>query len=153
MKIDLNSRPPRDETGLLSALVWSMRSTCPRRKTGCVLVDKNFHVLSTGYNGVASQMPHCIDNPCPGAGLPSGTGLDLCEAIHAEANALIQCKLPQEIHTCYTIASPCINCVKLLMNTSCKRIVFAVEYPHPQSVNLWLADNERWWIHHPLDIE
>jgi hypothetical protein len=36
--------------------------------------------------------------------------------------------------------------VKLLLNTSCKRIVFKDEYSHPEAKELWQKDslNRRW---------
>lgn len=122
----------------------SLRATCCRRQVGCVLVDEHSQIISTGYNGVASGLVHCIDTPCPGANLPSGTGLNLCEAIHAEANALIQCNRPQDVHYCYSTASPCINCLRMLLNTSCKHIVFSEEYPHPESKQLWEGQGRKW---------
>ena len=82
-------RPSRGETMLKIASTIAERSTCARRKVGCVLVDINGRVLSMGHNGVAKGQVHCIDTPCPGANCPTGTGLEKCEAIHAEANALM----------------------------------------------------------------
>jgi dCMP deaminase len=120
----------------LAALV-SRRSTCARRSVGCVLVNRMGHILATGYNGVPRGRRHCIDTPCPGAGLPSGTGLDACEAIHAEQNALLQCKDVMEIHTAYVTAMPCMTCTKLLLNTACHLIVYAEPYPHQAAKTLW----------------
>ena len=137
-------RPSSDEYFLAMAALVSLRATCRRRRVGCVLVDRHKHVLATGYNGVARGVAHCIDTACPGAGLPSGRGLDLCEAIHAEQNALLQCRDAKEIETAYITASPCITCVKLFMNTGCKRIVFLEEYPHAAARNLWKGE----WTHH-----
>ena len=137
-------RPPIDDYFLAVAKLVSTRATCARRQVGCVLVDDKNHVLATGYNGVASGLPHCIDVPCSGAHAPSGTGLDLCEAIHAEQNALLQCKNVYEIQTVYCTASPCITCIKLLLNTTCKRIVFIEEYPHGRSKELWEATGRSW---------
>ena len=133
------SRPSKDQWGIAMASLASTRSTCHRRKVGCVLVNSRGHVMATGYNGVAARMPHCIEHPeiCPGRDAPSGTGLDGCQAIHAEQNALLQCKDVYAIDTCYTTASPCMTCVKLLLNTGCRRIVFMEEYPHPQAKELW----------------
>ena len=65
------------------------RSTCRRRKVGCVLVDSNNHVVATGYNGVPTHFPHCLDEPCEGATAPSGESLEKCLAVHAEQNALL----------------------------------------------------------------
>ena len=140
------TRPSRDEWGLGLASVVATRGTCLRRQVGCVLVNARGHIIASGYNGKAAGLTHCYDEPCEGANAPSGTGLDSCEAIHAEQNALMQCKDIHDIHTCYTTASPCITCVKLLLNTACKRIVFKEEYPHGAAKHLWLADERRVWL-------
>lgn len=138
-------RPPVDEYFLAIAQVVSTRATCARRRVGCVLVDVDNHVLSTGYNGPARGQPHCFDSPCAGAGLPSGSGLDACESVHGEANALLQCPDVRRVHTVYCTDSPCIHCVKLLMNTGAARIVFARTYPHKDSERLWTSQLGRTW--------
>src|SRR4051812_7976140 len=102
---------------LIVADMISLRGTCARRRVGCVLTDEHNRVLATGYNGPASGQPHCITSPCAGATLPGGTGLDSCEAIHAEQNALLQCTDVQRIANVYCTASPCIHCVKMLLAT------------------------------------
>ena len=114
-----------------------------------MLVNSAGHVLSTGYNGVHSGAPHCIDRHCPGAEYPSGEGLHQCQAIHAEENALLQCRDILQIHSVYTTVSPCLKCVRLLMNTSAKRIVFAAAYPHSEAQTvaescgvLWIHQKE-----------
>ena len=145
------TRPTRDETGLELICAWARRATCARRRVGCVLFDRDGFQVGEGYNGPAAGEPHCVDHPCPGAGLPSGTGLDACEAIHAEANALIRCRDVRAIHTCYVSASPCVGCVKLLMNTGCQRIVFAERYAHNDAArDLWIRSRaDRSWVHQP----
>lgn len=125
------------------------QATCPRRSVGCVLINARKHIIATGYNGVASGMLHCTEVQCPGAELASGTGLEACEAIHAEANALLQCKDVYEIDTAYVTASPCIHCTKMLLNTSCRRIVYSEEYPHSASRDLWLRAERLWEIYPP----
>ena len=89
------------------------------------------------------QIP-CYDHACPGAASPSGTNLDGCEAIHAEQNALLQCRDIHSIATCFVTASPCMTCAKLLLNTSCKTIMFIQEYPHPEARDLWLKAGRAW---------
>ena len=81
---------------------------------------------------------------CSGATAPSGTNLQGCQAIHAEQNALLQCRNINEIHTAYVTASPCITCMRLITNTSIKRIVFAEEYPHVESRDLAAAMGIVW---------
>jgi dCMP deaminase len=87
---------------------------------------------------------HCIDSPCPGVGQQAGQGLELCEAIHAEQNALIQCKFPEKLHTAYLTTSPCMHCVKMLAATPTIRIVFIEEYPHPEAANYWRGLGRKW---------
>lgn len=138
-------RPSRDEWALKLALLTAQRTTCCRRAVGCVLLNERGHVVATGYNGVAAGLPHCNEiSPCSGAKAPSGTNLDGCQAIHAEQNAMLQCKNVYEIHTCYVTASPCMTCTKLLLNTSCQRIVFKDEYPHNEAQQLWEAAGRQW---------
>lgn len=165
------TRPTKDQWGLDLAAVTATRSTCLRRHVGCVLTDKRGHILSTGYNGVAAGQNHCNEEKqigvefedwgngvmvlkrmvashpyaCPSASAPSGTNLDGCKAIHAEQNALIQCRDVWAIDTCYVTASPCVTCVKMLLNTSCQRIVFSKRYPHVAAVTLW-EDAGRVWL-------
>ena len=122
----------------------STLSTCKRREVGCVLVDKRDRIISVGYNGVASGAVHCTDIPCKGSQLLSGEGLDLCEVIHAEANALLVCEKPFEIVACYTTTAPCIHCVKLLANTSCQEIILKDAYPHKEAEKLWLSLGRLW---------
>lgn len=153
-------RPSRDEWGLQLAEVTAQRATCLRRSVGCVLIDRHGHVLATGYNGVAAGQPHCNEvsgrvffadepmseqsyaptypNACPGARSASGTNLDGCQAIHAEQNALLQCRDVQAIETCYVTCSPCLSCVKMLLNTSCQRIVYRERYAHGEALDLWI---------------
>ena len=151
-------RPSKDQWAMDLALVTARRATCLRRQCGCVLLNARGHVLATGYNGVASGQAHCNEevwgdgavlmwpNACPGAQAPSGQGLDACQAIHAEQNALLQCRDVYAIHTAYVTASPCITCCKLLLNTSCERIVFFETYPHPEARALWEGAG-RSWVH------
>jgi dCMP deaminase len=130
-------RPEPDEYFLRMALLVATRSTCPRRSVGCVLVDKHNHILATGYNGVPKGVVHCLDVPCRGADQKSGEGLDLCEATHAEQNALLQCSDTQAIERVYTTTSPCIHCVKLILNTGAKEIVFLESYTDSRPEDIW----------------
>lgn len=131
-------RPTRHTTMLKMAQTIAERSTCARRKVGCVLTDIHGRVLSVGHNGVARGQLHCTDWPCEGATSPSGTNLDGCLAIHAEQNALMFCPDVMKIHACYVTASPCLVCTKMLLNSSCVEIHFLEEYPHFEARHLWM---------------
>ena len=104
------------------------RSTCARRAVAAILTDGAGCVLATGYNGVPRGMPHCIDVPCPGADQPSGMGLDLCEAIHAEQNALLQCHRLDLARVLYCSVVPCYPCAKLIVNTQIHKVVVKEDY-------------------------
>lgn len=144
------SRIDRDQLGLLLASAWALRGTCARRRVGCVIMDVDGYQLSAGYNGPPSGFKHCIDHACVGAAEASGQGLELCEAVHAEMNAVMMLPDPRKAWTVYCTASPCIHCVKLLLNTGARRIVFAEEYPHPQAQALWYANGKnREWLRLP----
>lgn len=136
----------KDRVFMAMTQAFSVLGTCARRRTACILVDGKGHIIGEGYNGPASKEPHCIDHPCLGAGSESGKDLDKCDAIHAEANALIKCTNPNEIVTAYCTTSPCIHCVKLLMNTGCKRIIFNHKYSslHDVSEELWRRHGGIW---------
>lgn len=139
-------RPSVDEYFIDMVKVISSRGSCARRKVGCVLVNDRNQVISTGYNGPPSGLPNCIDVPCIGAACASGEGLDKCQAVHAEQNALLQCHDVNQIVTAYCSVAPCVHCVKLLMNTSCQRIVFIEPYSHEYSEHLWVNGVGRDWI-------
>ncbi len=146
-------RLSRDAVGIALAQDWALRGTCKRRQVGCVLFDADGVELSSGYNGPASGEPHCIDFPCPGAGLKSGEGLELCEAIHAEANALLKCPDVRRIHTAYITHSPCLHCVKLLKNTGCFRIVFLHPYAHDEASRAFWIRGNKWYRMTPIQTQ
>lgn len=147
------SRPDKDTYFLAMAALVASRSTCARRAVGCVLVDGRGHVLSTGYNGRAAGLPHCdepvptptVDGPptwslkhaCAGHDAPRGSGADRCEALHAEQNALLQCRDVDRIRTAYVTLQPCDVCTKLLLNTPCERLVVLFTHYHAEGQRLW----------------
>lgn len=137
-------RPALEQTMLAVATALSLRSTCPRRRVGCVLVDRRNRIIATGHNGVPPGEPHCTAVPCPGAKLAPGEGLDLCEASHAEMNALIFCPDITQVHRIFCTASPCLACVKGLLMTPAEELYFLEEYPHELARQRWTRTGRRW---------
>lgn len=123
------------------AKVLSKRSTCKRRDVGCVITDINGYILSTGYNGVPKGIHHCEQLHCSGD-YKSGEGLDSCNALHAEQNAIARLREPFEAHTLYCTTEPCVSCLKLLLATNIKRVVFEESYPGDR--NLISLSNIEW---------
>jgi dCMP deaminase len=116
----------------IAALV-ARRSTCLRRQVGAVVV-KEKHILATGYNGAPAGLRHCSEVGCLRERLrvPSGERHELCRAIHAEQNAIVQAALHGTAlkgATLYVTHQPCVLCAKILINAGLVRVVFAGEYP------------------------
>ncbi len=121
-----------DEYFLKIAAVVSERSTCLRHHVGAVAV-KDKRILTTGYNGAASGIKDCLKLGClrDAQKIPSGTRHEICRAIHAEQNAVIQGSLhgvSLEGSTLYCTHTPCILCAKILVNAKIKRFVSYSNY-------------------------
>jgi len=104
------------------------RSTCLRRHVGAVLVREK-RILSTGYNGAPAGLKHCIEVGClrEKDSIPSGTRHELCRALHAEQNAIVQAAyhgISIAGSTLYCTNKPCVICSKMLINAGIKRIFF-----------------------------
>lgn len=135
-------RHSHDEYFLHICDVVSSRSTCRRRAVGCVLVDSSSHIISTGYNGVPKKAIHCTSTPCDGVRHSKGEGLDDCQSIHAEANAIAHA-FSRDIVTGYITVSPCMSCIKLLLATKCRRIVFREIYSK-KALAYWSQNGGKW---------
>lgn len=127
----------RHQVGMRVAEAYAELATCPRRKVGAMIADERGRPLAVGYNGPAAGRPHCTDHPCPGASYPSGQGLEFCEAIHAEQNAILQLRNPDRAFTIFLTTFPCNSCIKLLLGTPIQEIVYRDGYPHGESALWW----------------
>ena len=70
--------------------------------------------------------------------VPSGERHELCRALHAEQNALIQASLhgiSVKGSTLYTTTQPCVICAKMLINAGIKEIVIAEGYPDKMAMD------------------
>ena len=124
-------RPSLDEYFMEIACVVGKRSTCLRNHVGALFV-KNKRLLSTGYNGAPAGLQHCDEVGCAREGVASGTRHELCRAVHAEQNAIIQAALHGvciEGATLYCTHQPCILCAKMLINARISRVVYSRSYP------------------------
>jgi len=122
------NRPNLDVYFMRMLRLVASRSTCSRRKVGAIITDNKGHVLSMGYNGVVSGATHCTDEPCAGALDKSGDS-SRCQAVHAEMNAVLQCRAPERAAVIYTSTFPCFTCAKVIVNVGITRVVFEEDYP------------------------
>ncbi len=128
-------RPTWDQYFMTITRQVAERSTCLRAKVGAVIVrDRN--ILATGYNGSPAGLPHCIE---PGVGCliyesktPDGEIEQNCyRTIHAEMNAITQAaKNGAAIRDAdiYVTHTPCIQCLKVLINTGIRTVFYEKEY-------------------------
>ena len=116
------------------------RSTCLRRQVGALIV-KDKRILATGYNGAPMGCKHCEELGCLREELkvPSGERHELCRAIHAEQNAIVQAAYSGTSvnnGTLYVTNQPCVLCAKMAINSGIKKIVYKGDYPDKLAVDL-----------------
>lgn len=104
------------------------------RKIGAIIV-RDKRIITTGYNGAPAGVVPCRDKGVcmrREKGIPSGEQQQLCYAIHAEQNAIVQAaKLGISIDdaTMYCTHQSCTICAKLIVNSGIKRVVYRHPYP------------------------
>ncbi|MBR3628667.1 MAG: cytidine/deoxycytidylate deaminase family protein [Elusimicrobia bacterium] len=135
------SRPSWDEYFMKLAWLVAERSTCVRHHVGAVIV-RDKRILTTGYNGAAANIKDCLELGClrNQLNIPSGTRHEICRAIHAEQNAIIQAGthgININGGTLYCTHSPCILCAKMIANAKIKRVIMSIEYPDETFKNLF----------------
>jgi dCMP deaminase len=121
-----------NEYFMAAARLSARQSTCIRRQVGAVIVREK-RIIATGYNGAPSGLPHCQETGCLRESLmvPSGERHELCRAVHAEQNAIIQAaKFGQSVDGAflYVTVSPCIICAKMIINSGIDVIFYGGEY-------------------------
>ncbi len=130
-----------DEYFMEMAKLAAKRSTCLRRQVGAVIVQDK-HVVATGYNGAPKGIPHCAEmGGCyrEQNNIPSGERHELCRALHAEQNAIIQAATYSqgiEGATMYITHQPCVICAKMIINAGIERIVVNEGYPDQMAVDI-----------------
>lgn len=128
-------RPTKDDYYLGIAEAVAKRSTCLRRQYGAVIV-KDDVIVSTGYNGSPRNVDNCCDvGSCwrEQHNIPHGERYEMCQAVHAEANAIINAnRADMNGATLYLVglengkriekAEPCLLCRKLIRNAQIRRV-------------------------------
>ena len=130
-------RPDWDNYFIEIAKVVSSRATCLRRKYGAVIV-KDRVIISTGYNGSPRGIDNCIDTgKCTRQELniPSGERYELCEAVHAEQNAIINAPPERRKGAVIYVAGfeedgsfangkPCKLCDRMIRNAQILEVIY-----------------------------
>lgn len=131
------ARPSWEEYFIEIAKVVSSRSTCLRRRYGAVIVKDNV-IVSTGYNGAPRGSLNCVDKgTCRRRELnvPAGERYELCEAVHAEQNAIVNGAPERMKDAVIYIAGfeedggfaegiPCLLCRRMIQNAMLSKIIY-----------------------------
>ena len=133
-----------DKRFMSMAYVVASWSSCYKenRQVGAVIV-RDKRILTTGYNGASSGLVSCKEKgECLRVklGIASGTRHELCYAVHAEQNAIIQAaKLGVSVDggTLYCTHQPCSICGKMIINSGIKRVLFKYGYPDDFSMEMF----------------
>lgn len=127
----------------LTRLVGSW-SSCYQagRHVGAIIV-RDKRVMTTGYNGAPAGIESCEEKgEClrRKLNIPSGTQQEICFAVHAEQNAIIQAaKYGINVNgaTLYCTHQPCVICAKMIINAGISRVVYEEGYPDAFSLRLF----------------
>ena len=126
------TRPSWERYFMSIAQQVATRSTCLRRQVGCIMVLER-RIVSTGYNGAPSGLPHCEEVGCirESRRVASGERHELCRGLHAEQNAVIQAAMHGTAvrdSTVFCTHKPCILCTKMLINAGVRRVFYREGY-------------------------
>lgn len=119
------------------------RSTCLRKKIGCVIV-KHDEIIATGYNGAPRGRENCIDlGYCTKKKFfpeMRHAGYDACRSVHAEQNAMLSASRKDMIGADLFLvsyrtetgeydegASCCQMCRKLIINAGIENVYIRKE--------------------------
>lgn len=136
------------------------RSTCLRKKSGAVIVNKD-EIISTGYSGAPRGRENCIDLGycCKKKYFPNvrHAGYDACRSVHAEQNALISASRKNMLGaTLYLVqyrtdtgnyeenAGCCQMCRKMIINSGIEQVVVRISDTEYQKidVNDWIQNDD-----------
>lgn len=112
-------RPGFDEWALGLALAVSKRSRDPSTKVGAVIIRPDKTIASMGYNGFPRNMEDKEE-------WWETKEEKYARVIHAEMNALLNCKESVTRMTLYITHPPCENCAKHVAASGISRVVFRV---------------------------
>lgn len=118
--------------------VVAKRATCDRGHSGCVITTSDNRILTTGYVGAPSGLPHCDD---VGHLLKNITHEDgrtsthCVRTIHAEQNAILQAarhgtSLKGSI--LYCTMEPCRTCAMMIASVGIVKVVAKKKYHQAQ---------------------
>ena len=114
------------------------RSTCLRRKYGCVIVN-NDEIIATGYNGAPRGRKNCDDlGVCTREkmNIPRGERYEMCRSVHDEQNDILSATrrdiigapmyiMGKNVQTASVEpkSSCCMICKRIVINAGIKEVI------------------------------
>ena len=135
------------------------RSTCLRKRYGAIIV-KNDVIVSTGYNGAPRGRDNCIElGYCvrEQMNIPRGERYELCRALHAEQNAIINASRDQMLGaTLYLVGEDsqtgelltdvcsCAMCKRMIINAGIEEVLIRTSPTQYQTVDVrkWVREDD-----------
>ena len=103
------------------ALLSAKRSKDPNTQVGACIVNNKNKIVGIGYNG----FPYgCDDNEFPWGNEGDFLNVKYPYVVHAETNAILNSTTSLENCTLYVSLFPCNECVKLIIQSGIKEIVY-----------------------------
>lgn len=112
------------------------------RHVGAICV-RDKRILTTGYNGAPEGIKSCAEKgECLRIvnNIASGTMQEVCFAVHAEQNAIIQAAkmgVSLEGAVMYVTHQPCILCTRMILNSGIKKVIYKEGYPDDFALELF----------------
>lgn len=116
------------------------------RHVGAVIV-KDKRILTTGYNGAPAGLKSCAERGVclrRERNIASGTMQEVCYAVHAEQNAIIQAAklgISLEGSVMYVTHQPCVICTRMIINSGVKKVIYKSGYPDEFALQLFSASD------------
>ena len=122
------------------AEIAAQDSNCLRRQVGAVIVLDG-SIAGAGNNFSPIGCHQCKDIGCIRIekGIKSGEQQQLCRAVHAEQNAIIDALndgIAVKGGMMYVTHQPCVICAKLIINAGITAIVYKESYPDELAIKL-----------------
>lgn len=137
----MSERVTRSELFMNVARIFATRSTCPRANVGAIIVHSN-RIISTGYNGAPSGLPHCYDVGCKLSSEATSFSQGCERSVHAEANAIVHSAkwgISLQGSTIFTTHAPCVQCSLLILSSGIKEVVYSTPYRDSRGLELLRA--------------
>lgn len=111
-----------DEYFMGVASLASLRSKDPNTSVGACIVSDSKKILSIGYNGFPRGIS---DDDFPWNNEGEFLNTKYPYVVHAEANAILNATAPLNNSSIYVTLFPCNECVKLIIQSGIKKIIYA----------------------------